>query len=175
MTTTVGVSIAIPDPAGRELRCKRASYGDPLAETVPSHITLAPPLEVDRTEVDDLVGRLDAVASSAAPFDVSLRGTDTFRPVSPVVYIHIDSDNTPIEQLAEAVAAAMGCEQQEFPFHPHVTVAHHLPDEMLDHAQADLADFALDFEVRLFHLWVLDDTEGWLPTHEFRLGEPIHS
>ena len=36
-----------------------------------------------------------------------------------------------------------------FPYHPHVTVAHHLADAQLDRAFAELADFECEFRRRL--------------------------
>jgi 2'-5' RNA ligase len=56
-----------------------------------------------------------------------------------------------------------------FPFHPHVTVAHHLDDERLDQAFNELADFECEFDVDGFHLYVHDERLGWQPTHEFAL------
>ena len=50
-TRTIGVAIPIPEPYGTELQGVREAYGDPLARTIPTHITLMPPSEV---EADDL-------------------------------------------------------------------------------------------------------------------------
>ena len=58
----------------------------------------------------------------------------------------------------------------EFPFHPHVTVAHHLSDDQLDRAFDDLAEFDCTFEVTDFHLYVHDDVAGWQPTRDFSLS-----
>ena len=73
------------------------------------------------------------------------------------------------EQLAAAVRSGPLDVDVEFPFHPHVTVAHHLPEDQLDRAFADLADFECSFEVSSFHLYVHDVAEGWRPTREFAL------
>ena len=48
----------------------------------------------------------------------------------------------------------------EFPFHPHVTVAHHLPDDRLDQAFVELARFECAFDVPSFHLYVHDAADG---------------
>ena len=84
----IGVSIAIPPPFAGELQKRRASYGDPLADFVPTHVTLLPP-----TEVDDGASR-DRRASRtrrrlAAALHHALRSTGTFRPVSPVVFVQV--------------------------------------------------------------------------------------
>ncbi len=40
--STIGVAIAVPEPWAGELQRYRASFGDPLAEAIPTHITLVP-------------------------------------------------------------------------------------------------------------------------------------
>ena len=57
----------------------------------------------------------------------------------------------------------------EYPYHPHVTVAHHLDDARLDQAFAELAGFECEFEVDEFHLYVHDSEQGWQPTRDFPL------
>src|SRR5690606_23881912 len=87
VTITVGISIAIPEPHGEALRDKRRSYGDLMADRIPSHITLAPPLLIDEAAVDAFGEDLHELAEVFEPFTVSLSGTGTFRPISPVVFI----------------------------------------------------------------------------------------
>ena len=60
-----------------------------------------------------------------------------------------------------------------FPYHPHVTVAHHLDDGRLDQAFAELAGFECEFPVEEIHLYVHDDDVGWRPTRDFALGATV--
>ncbi|MBK5217962.1 MAG: 2'-5' RNA ligase family protein [Propionibacteriales bacterium] len=168
--TTMGVSIAVPEPFGGELRDKRAAFGDPAAATVPSHVTLLPPFEVADDEVEALAESLTVVASAHEPFVMSLRSTGTFRPDSPVVFIPVSEGISNIEMLAAAVRQKIGDEAAQFPFHPHVTVAHHLDDASLDHAFADLAHYEATFSVHAFVLYKHEDSTGWVPSMEFSLG-----
>lgn len=170
MTITVGVSIAIPEPHGELLRDKRRSFGDEMADRIPSHITLAPPLVVDEGGVESLAHDLAELADVFQPFTVSLLGTGTFRPISPVVFIAVSEGIAQIETLAEGVRKAIGAPDPEFPFHPHVTIAHNVPDAALDEALHDLIDFRCSFDVDAFHLYVDDAEQGWLPTSTFPLG-----
>jgi len=170
VTVTVGVSIAIPEPYGEALRDKRRSYGDELADRIPSHITLAPPLLVEAEDVEPFAADLRELAEAYEPFTVSLLGTGTFRPISPVVFVAVSEGIAPIETMAEGVRKAIGAPVPEFPFHPHVTVAHNLPDEALDRALEDLRDFRAEFHVDAIHLYVDDAERGWVPTHRFALG-----
>ncbi len=56
-----------------------------------------------------------------------------------------------------------------FPYHPHVTVAHHLDEDALDTAFDDLADFEIEFDVDHFWLYSHDAETGWQPTSRFPL------
>ncbi|HZK35742.1 MAG TPA: 2'-5' RNA ligase family protein [Aeromicrobium sp.] len=168
--TTMGVSIAVPEPFGGELRDKRAAFGDPAAATVPSHITLLPPFEVADYEVEALADSLTAVASAHEPFVMSLRSTGTFRPNSPVVFVAVCEGISNIERLAAAVRQKVGDEAAQFPFHPHVTVAHDLDEVSLDRAFVDLAQFEATFSVNAFVLYKHEDSTGWVPSIEFSLG-----
>ncbi|MFM6851924.1 MAG: 2'-5' RNA ligase family protein, partial [Terrabacter sp.] len=57
-----------------------------------------------------------------------------------------------------------------YPYHPHVTIAHHLDDAALDRAFAELAGFECRFTAEEFSLYVHDETAGWQPTRHFGLG-----
>lgn len=170
---TMGVAIAIPEPFGSELRQKRATFGDPMAETVPSHVTLMPPTEVTKTEFDGVCGTLQRAASSLPPFPMRLRGTGTFRPVSPVVFIAVSQGISETEILARRLRASLVFPGTEFPFHPHVTIAHNLDDDTLDRAYDELAGFECAFQVEAFHLYLHEEEEGWTPRREFLLGRGV--
>jgi 2'-5' RNA ligase len=73
------------------------------------------------------------------------------------------------EQLAGALRRGPLSVELQFPYHPHVTIAHHLPDEALDRAFGELADFESLFGAEEFHLYVHDEEKGWQPSREFPL------
>ena len=79
-------------------------------------------------------------------FGVHLRGTGTFRPVSPVVFVTLVEGISQCEQLAGLVRRGPLAIELEFPYHPHVTVAHHLDDAALDRAFEELAGFDCTFD-----------------------------
>jgi 2'-5' RNA ligase len=166
----IGVALSIPEPWATELQDYRTGL-DPTAALVPAHITLIPPTDIDDDSVAVVEGHLDKVAEAGAAFTVHLRGTGTFRPVSPVVFVSLAEGISQTEQLADAVRSGPLDVDVEFPFHPHVTVAHHLTEDQLDSAFADLADFECSFEVSSFHLYVHDADEGWRPTRDFALRQ----
>lgn len=170
---TIGVAIAIPEPHGSLLRKKRAEFGDPMASTVPSHVTLMPPLEVAESQLDGVCDALQQTASGLRPFNMELRGTDTFRPVSPVVFVALGEGIAHTEAIATAVHASLRVPAPQFPFHPHVTVAHNLDDATLDRAHDELNEFTCTFSVSAFHLYLHKHVEGWIPTRAFPLGQPV--
>jgi 2'-5' RNA ligase len=165
----IGVAVAIPDPWGAELESWRDSFGDPLAGSIPAHVTVLPPTEVDDTDLAAVEAHLSAAAASVDPFLVELRGTATFRPVSPVVFVALVSGIAGCEALEAAVRRGPLDRELEHPYHPHVTVAHHLPDDVLDRAFDDLAGFTARFEVRDIVLYV-HGAAGWTPVRSFPLA-----
>jgi len=167
--TTIGVAIAVPDPWGAQLQEYRTALGDPSAVGIPTHITLMPPFETGVGELGKIEEHLEDTARNKTPFRVHLRGTGTFRPVSPVVFVTVVEGISGCEQLAIAVRRGPLAADLQFPYHPHVTVAHHLDDPQLDRAFSDLADFECTFEAEHFSLYVHDQDEGWVPTRDFPL------
>ena len=168
--TTIGVAIAVPEPWGAQLQEFRTSLGDSTAAGIPTHVTLMPPFEVVRCDVPDLEKHLAEAASATRPFAIHLRGTGTFRPVSPVVFVMLAAGISACEQLAAAVRRGPLAADLRFPYHPHVTVAHDLDDDRLDRAFGELASFECHFAVGHFSLYVHEGHTGWVPTRDFALG-----
>ena len=167
---TIGVAIAIPEPWATELQDYRTSVGDTTATHIPTHITLIPPAEVAEDDLSAVTDHLAGAAATVAPFDIHLRGTGTFRPVSPVVFVTLAEGISGCELLADAVRQGPLAVELDHPYHPHVTIAHHLDDPALDRAFDELADFECRFAVDSFSLYVHDQQIGWQPTHEYELG-----
>ena len=167
---TIGVALAIPEPWASELQDYRAGLGDETATKIPTHITLIPPTELTDTELAGVEEHLAAAAAHHPPFAIHLRGTGTFRPVSPVVFVTVAKGISQCEQLALRLRQGPLDVPLQFPYHPHVTIAHHLPDESLDRAFRELAGFECVFEATEFHLYLHEDRAGWHPTRDFPMG-----
>jgi 2'-5' RNA ligase len=168
-STTIGVAVAVPDPWGSRLQAYRTALGDDRADGIPTHVTLAPPFHLERDAVPVVEQHLADASARVRPFRLHLRGTGTFRPVSPVVFVTVVEGISACEQLALAVQRGPLETDLAFPYHPHVTVAHHLPDPLLDRAFVELADFECTFVVDRFSLYVHDPDDGWVPTRDFAL------
>lgn len=170
---TVGVAIAVPEPFGSRLQTHRASFGDPRGRSIPTHITLLPPTEVPDAGPDlgvDVGTHLASVAASCAPFGVHLRGTASFRPVSPVVFVPLLEGVRECAALEQRVRSGPLAREVTFSYHPHVTVAHGLPDPRLDEASAVLADFECRFEVGDLHLYEYGSDGVWRAEQAFSFG-----
>ncbi|MFT4263902.1 MAG: 2'-5' RNA ligase family protein [Nocardioides sp.] len=167
---TIGVVIPVPEPWGAQLQGFREGIGDPMADLIPPHITLLPPVGIDTQLISGVVDHLSAAAGMLAPFEIALRGTDSFRPTSPVVFVALAEGAEDCATLEGLVRSGPLGIDSPWPYHPHVTVAHELPDAVLDDACERLADFAADFGVDEFTLYILDPDGRWHPTHTFPLG-----
>ena len=152
-TVTIGVAVAIPPPYSDELQEWRAKFGDPFAHAIPPHVTLLPPTPVLESRLDDVCDHLQLAASSHRPFEMTLRGTGSFQPVSPVVFVQVAAGISECEQVERQVRSGLLSRDLAFYYHPHVTVAHDLDEEALDRAFAELADYEASFAVEGFSLY----------------------
>jgi len=163
------VAIAVPDPWGRELQEYRTALGDRTAGGIPTHITLMPPFVANDEQLPAIEQHLAQAAAQNSGFRVHLRGTGTFHPVSPVVFVVVVQGISQCEVLAFSIRRGPLSVDLRFPYHPHVTVAHDMENHLLDKAFDELADFECEFEVDHFSLYVHDPVAGWRPSRDFGL------
>lgn len=166
----IGVAIPIPPPYGRELQQWRQRLGDPEASRVPPHVTLLPPTAIPAERLDVVEGHLERVAREEAPFAMTLRGTGTFRPVSPVTFVQLAAGISDCERLESRVRSGPLFRELKFNYHPHVTVAQDVPDEALERGFEALATFAATFTVGGFTLYEEGRDKVWRPQREFAFG-----
>lgn len=164
---TIGIAIHVPEPWASQLQQQRADLGDPLASAIPAHITLLPPTIVARSRIEDIAAHLAQVAMGLPSFEITLDGTGTFRPVSPVVFVQVVAGIEGCDRLQRLVRTGPLTRNLSFPYHPHVTVAHHLPDEALDRALTMLKDFRCEFVVSGFGLFEHGHDGVWRQRRRF--------
>jgi 2'-5' RNA ligase len=164
------VAIPIPDPYGFQLQRSRESFGDPLARSIPTHVTLVPPLRVPAAAIGEIERHLAEVAADERPFPILLRGTGTFRPISPVVFVSLAIGISECEHLELCVRRGPLDRELNFPYHPHVTVAHHLSDDLLDRAFKELSEYEAEFPVWGFSLYEHGLDGVWRPRRDFAFG-----
>ncbi len=173
MVRTIGVAIAIPEPYGGELQRCRAEFGDPLAHAIPTHITLLPPTAVDEGKLREVEEHLRRVAEGEQPFEVHLRGTGTFLPVSPVVFVQLAAGIADCERVEAKVRSGPLHRDLAFYYHPHVTVAHDVPRDALDAAFERLSSYETVFQVWGFSLYEHGPDGLWRPQRDYAFGSGV--
>ncbi|HEU5127167.1 MAG TPA: 2'-5' RNA ligase family protein [Glycomyces sp.] len=173
-SVTVGVAIPVPEPWGSQLDEARVASGDPLGHEVPAHLTLLGPTEIGMDSLGPFEEHLEDLAAHMRPFELHLRGTGSFRPVTEVVFVAVVDGIAVCEQLESAIRGGpIKRHEQRFPYHPHVTVAQDVGKGALDRTFGELSEFEAKFEVESFTLYT-HDTDGlepatpWTPRRVFR-------
>jgi 2'-5' RNA ligase len=166
----IGVAIGIPEPYGRELQGWRERLGDPNAKRIVPHVTLLPPTQVDSDLLPAIEEHLRAVAEDETSFEIVLRGSATFLPVSPVVFVPLVQGISECERLEAKVRGGPLARELRFPYHPHVTVAHDLPPDALNRAGEAIRHYEARFRVWGFTLFEQDLDGTWRPQRDFVFG-----
>ncbi|MFF1836878.1 2'-5' RNA ligase family protein [Streptomyces sp. NPDC058231] len=171
-TVTLGVSIAVPEPYGSLLQERRASFGDPAAFGIPTHVTLLPPTAAEAAALPAIERHLAAIAAGGRPFPMRLSGTGTFRPLSPVVFVQVVEGASACSWLQKRVRDASGplVRELQFPYHPHVTVAHDIPEAAMDRAYEELAGYEASWLCGSFALYEQGPDAVWRKINEFPFG-----
>jgi len=156
-STVVGIVVPVPEPWAQLLVDWRAKVGDRQASLVPPHVTLLPPTEVARRHPS---------------FDMHLSGTGTFSPVSDVVFVAVAKGIGNCELLATDVRRGPLDRTLSFPYHPHVTVAHDVPADMLELAYSGLSDLSAAFRVDSFTEFEQTPSGAWAVAREYELTGP---
>lgn len=165
----IGIAIEVPEPFATELQTARARFGDPLAHLIPPHVTLLGPTVLDPAELVEARRHLASVVAQVAPFRIHLRGSATFRPVSPVVFVQVVEGIAECEHLERTIRTGPLEQELRFNYHPHVTVAHEVPDAALDTAFDEMAGYEAHFDVTSVSLYEHGDDGVWRPEQVFGL------
>jgi len=165
---SLGVILGFPPGIAEELQRWRASFGDPMATVIPAHITL-----VTTTPTQDWEAAREhvrEVARTQTPFMVTIAGTGSFRPVSPVVFINVEDGFEECVELHEKLQTGPLERELPFAYHPHVTVAHDVAPESLDEAETVLKDYRATFPVVSMGLYEHDADGIWQLREELDFG-----
>lgn len=165
----LGIAIEVPDPLGTLLTQWRIKVGDPLGHLIPPHVTLLPPTDVAGMAPGAVHEHLTAVSDRHSPFQLHLAGTGSFRPVSQVVFVTVAEGISGCELLAGDIRSGLLSRPLAYPYHPHVTIAHDVPPEMLDTAYAGLVGVDERVEVDSFCAFEQDRSGRWVPMTRYPL------
>ncbi|WP_051388607.1 2'-5' RNA ligase family protein [Arthrobacter sp. 35W] len=164
----VGVVVALEEPLASEITGWRLSFGDAMAAVIPAHITLV--TTTPALGWADTTAHVREVARTQCPFTVTLRGTESFRPVSPVVYLKVEDGYQDCVDLHGKLQAGPLARDLPFDYHPHITVAHDISEEGMDEAQEKLKDFRAEFTVSSMGLYEHDSSGVWQLKEELEFG-----
>jgi 2'-5' RNA ligase len=165
----IGISIEVPEPWSALLQDARLRFGDPRASSIPPHITVVGPTVVDEAVLPAVWEHLAKVAGDMPVFRVHLRGSGSFRPISQVVFVNVVEGIAECEQLEQAARSGVLAQDLRFNYHPHVTVAHDVPDDDLDRAFVEMAGFEAAFDVAALWLYEHGDDGVWRKQRRFDL------
>jgi 2'-5' RNA ligase len=168
---TVGVVIDLPEPHATVIRGWRERSGDPQGRVIPPHVTLLAPTSIHRDQMNATLTHLRRIAAGMAPFSMHLAGTDSFRPTSQVVFVQVVLGENECKRLESAIRRGPLERPRDFPYHPHVTVAHDVGTSALDEAYDGLSDFVARFRVTQFALFTREHGV-WTEQQMFTLGQP---
>jgi len=107
------------NPAGEFVEKLRKELHPDLSHLA-AHLTILPPRPLEGSEVSALQ-TLDRICGGEEPFQVSLGSVETFCPVTPTVYIRIDTASRMCELHSKLNTEALQF-QEEWPYIPHLTI-----------------------------------------------------
>lgn len=110
----------VKSPAGEFVENLRRELHPDLPQ-IAAHLTILPPRPLHGTESSALE-LLQRICGQEEPFSVTLGCVETFIPVTPTVFIRIDSDARRMSALHEKLNVKMLEFNEEWPYIPHLTI-----------------------------------------------------
>jgi 2'-5' RNA ligase len=94
-----------------------------------AHVTILPPRPLS-SDPEPAWESIRKLATQFAPFEIQLGNIDLL-PVSDVIYVRIAAGGDAMQRMHDAMSTGPLAYQEEFPYHPHVTLGQELkPDEV---------------------------------------------
>jgi 2'-5' RNA ligase len=87
-----------------------------------AHLTILPPRPLQGSESAALQF-LERICGDQDPFEVTLGSVETFLPVTPTIFIRVDSAASCMSELHRKLNTAVLRFQEEWPYIPHLTIA----------------------------------------------------
>jgi 2'-5' RNA ligase len=86
-----------------------------------AHLTILPPRPLRGTESSALQ-ILERICGAEEPFQVSLGSVETFIPVTPTIFIRVESSAPRMSELHRKLNTEVLAYQEEWPYIPHLTI-----------------------------------------------------
>lgn len=160
------------------MRGLRRALGSPSLLTQAPHITLVPPVNVREDDLDHAVAVLRAAAQRCArALDFRLGPVVTFSPVSPVLYLQVESDDETLgrlRRLHDDLFVGPLLRRVDFEYVPHVTVHESADQGTIDAALVALQEFHVTVCCERVQLLGQDPTDrAWRPLADYALSTPV--
>jgi len=139
-----------------------------------AHMTILPPRPLS-TSPESVWKLVRMLSPTFAPFDVELSSVAVF-PITDVIYIQIAAGAEELKHLHEATDVDGLKQKEEFPYHPHVTLAQELKpdevDELVQVARARWAESPHAKRFRVEKMFLVQNTRGndWVDVGVCELG-----
>jgi 2'-5' RNA ligase len=86
-----------------------------------AHLTILPPRPLHSSE-NSALQALERICGNEEPFEVTLGDVETFIPVTPTVYIRVDSGAARMSELHSKLSTEELAFKEEWPYIPHLTI-----------------------------------------------------
>ena len=130
--TRYGLVAYVKGPAGEFVENLRREL-HPALPHLAAHLTILPPRPLNGTEAEALQA-LERVCAQEEAFEVSLGGVETFCPVTPTVYIRVDTSASRMCDLHRKLNIEALEYQEEWPYSPHLTIVKMGSEELAEAA-----------------------------------------
>src|SRR4051794_26368151 len=111
----------VKSPLGEFVESLRRELHPDLPQ-IPAHLTILPPRPLRGSESDALQ-IIEQICGSEEPFEVSLGSVETFIPITPTVFIRIETAAQRMIELHKKLNTQELQFSEEWPYIPHLTIA----------------------------------------------------
>ena len=84
-----------------------------------------------------------------------------------MVFVQVVEGASECERLEAVVRSGPLAQDARFEYHPHVTIAHEVPEAALDRAYSELSEFEARFVISGFQFYEHGDDNVWRPVRDY--------
>lgn len=127
----LGVAILFPSELALKIDGIRQALGSLGPSRIAPHITLVPPFNLPRSEINDVRTAITDIVSEIAPFVLEIGAASTFGEDSPVLYLTVHDLEDALPSLVSRLSVGKMKTRADRLYIPHVTLADYLsPDKV---------------------------------------------
>ncbi len=143
---------------------------DPHYALIPPHVTLMSAFELETSDVDPFVSKVERLAAESRPILLEVNKVKSFQPVNNVIYLKVEEDHALLD-LHQKILDITPNADKTYPFVPHITLAQGLSDE--EHSDVievlKMQDIQYHETVDRFQLLYQLENKSWTVYETFHL------